>query len=107
MSGPMSGVAGKPVDRSASRWLHSAPVPAELLAVPDFPAAEAAVRGGIDSAQLVVLAGQDAAAAQAAAEQGVRAGRGPLPSRRQYSTRYTSGARRPMTCPQDPVIRPQ
>jgi dolichol-phosphate mannosyltransferase len=77
----MEGVARKPVDRSASRWLHSAPVPAELRAVPDFPAAEAAVRDGIDSARLVVLAGQDAAAAQAAAEQGVRAGRGPLPSR--------------------------
>jgi dolichol-phosphate mannosyltransferase len=53
----------------------------ELVIVADFAAAEAAVRGGVDSSRLVVLAGQDEAAAVAAAKQGLAQGRGPLPSR--------------------------
>jgi dolichol-phosphate mannosyltransferase len=49
--------------------------------VPDFAAAEARVRAGIDSARLVVLDGQDEVAALTAAEHGVATGRGPLPVR--------------------------
>ncbi len=53
----------------------------DLLVVPDFAAAEQAVRRGIDSSTIVVLAGQNEAAARAAALAGIAAGRGPLPSR--------------------------
>lgn len=53
----------------------------ELCVVPDFAAAEAAVRGGQDSSRLVVCNGQDEAAARAAAAAGIAAGRGPLPCR--------------------------
>jgi dolichol-phosphate mannosyltransferase len=52
-----------------------------LVVVADFAAAERAVAGGVDSADLVVLAGQDEAAARAAAERGRAAGRGPVPVR--------------------------
>jgi dolichol-phosphate mannosyltransferase len=53
----------------------------ELLAVPDFAAAEAIVRSGIDSSRIVVLNGQEARQALAAAEQGLANRRGPVPSR--------------------------
>ncbi|MBM4060819.1 MAG: polyprenol monophosphomannose synthase [Planctomycetes bacterium] len=53
----------------------------ELRTVADFAAAELAVRDGCDSARLVVLAGQDPAAALAAARQGIADGRGPVPLR--------------------------
>lgn len=52
-----------------------------LRVVRDFAAAEALVRGGIDSSRLVVLEGQDEAAALAAAERGRAAGMGPTPTR--------------------------
>lgn len=55
--------------------------PHDLLVVADFAAAEQAVRNGIDSSRLVVLQGQDEAAARAAAAAGIAAGRGPLPTR--------------------------
>jgi dolichol-phosphate mannosyltransferase len=61
--------------------LHRQVVPQDLQVVPDFAAAELAVRSGVDSAQLIVLNGQDAVAARAAAAQGTAAGRGPLPTR--------------------------
>jgi dolichol-phosphate mannosyltransferase len=54
---------------------------ADLLCVPDFDAAEKAVRAGIDSARLVVLDGQDEAAALAAARAGCAKALGPVPSR--------------------------
>ena len=53
----------------------------DLKTVVDFPAAEAAVRGGIDSSRIVVVGGQDEAAALAAAREGIAAGRGPVPTR--------------------------
>ena len=53
----------------------------DLLGVPDFPAAETLVGSGIDSSRIIVLNGQHARAALAAAEAGVAAGRGPVPSR--------------------------
>ncbi|HLQ37918.1 MAG TPA: polyprenol monophosphomannose synthase [Planctomycetota bacterium] len=53
----------------------------DLLVVPTFAAAEAAVRDGVDSAQLVVLNGQDEQPAHSAAAVGIAHGRGPLPSR--------------------------
>jgi len=56
-------------------------VAARLLAVPDFAAAETAVRSGVDSMSLVVLDGQDETAARAAAVSGLASARGPLPSR--------------------------
>jgi dolichol-phosphate mannosyltransferase len=57
------------------------PMSADLVVVPDFAAAEAAVRAGADSSGLVVLHGQVEPAARAAATAGIAAGRGPLPSR--------------------------
>lgn len=54
---------------------------AELVVVPDFAAAEAAVRAGTDSSRLVVLNGQDRAAAEASAKQGLAEQRGPVPSK--------------------------
>jgi dolichol-phosphate mannosyltransferase len=54
---------------------------AELLVVPDFTAAEAAVRAGVGSAGLVVLQGQGEPAARAAATEGIAKGLGPVPSR--------------------------
>lgn len=53
----------------------------DLLVVPDFIAAELAVRRGVDSSRIVVLDGEDEARARAAALQGLAAGRGPLPPR--------------------------
>ncbi len=64
--------AGVPVPR---------PIAGELRVVRDFAAAEAEVTAGRDSSQLVVLAGQDEAAAMAAAVQGIAEGRGPVPVR--------------------------
>jgi len=49
-----------------------------LTVVASYEAGEAMVRSGTDSSSLVVLAGQDRAAAEAAAAAGLRAGRGPL-----------------------------
>ncbi|MEZ5966639.1 MAG: polyprenol monophosphomannose synthase [Planctomycetota bacterium] len=49
-----------------------------LCVVPDYPAAEDRIRGGIDSQAIVVLAGQEREAAEQAASAGLRAGRGPL-----------------------------
>lgn len=57
------------------------PLAQDLRVVADFAAAEAAVAAGFDSSRLVVLAGQDAAAAMAAAQRGVAEGRGPVPVR--------------------------
>ncbi|MCC7396875.1 MAG: polyprenol monophosphomannose synthase [Planctomycetes bacterium] len=57
------------------------PASRPLVVVNDFAAAEAQVRGGVDSAELVITNGQDAAAALAAAERGVADGRGPVPVR--------------------------
>ncbi|MEQ1633662.1 MAG: polyprenol monophosphomannose synthase [Planctomycetota bacterium] len=53
----------------------------ELVVVADFAAAEQAVRNGVDSSLLVVLNGQEEAAAVASATAGVAAARGPLPTR--------------------------
>ena len=52
-----------------------------LVVVADFAAAEASVKNGLDSDRLVVLQGQDEAAARAAAERGRAAGDGPTPTR--------------------------
>lgn len=49
-----------------------------LVVVPTYAAADARVRAGVDSRSLVVLDGQDEAAAVAAASAGLRADRGPL-----------------------------
>jgi dolichol-phosphate mannosyltransferase len=57
------------------------PLTPSLVVVPDFTAAEAEVRSGVDSSRLVVLQGQEQAAAVAAAERGVAEGRGPVPTR--------------------------
>ena len=57
------------------------PQPAPLIVVDDFEAAEAEVQGGSDSSRLVVLQGQPAAQARAAAERGHAEGRGPVPAR--------------------------
>lgn len=54
---------------------------ADLKVVEDFPAAEQAVRSGIDSSQIVILEGQDSDAALTAATAGVGAESGPVPSR--------------------------
>lgn len=53
----------------------------DLLVVENFASAEQAVRNGSDSSRIVVLQGQDEAAASAAARAGIAAGKGPLPSR--------------------------
>lgn len=53
---------------------------AELVVVPDFTAAEAAVRAGTDSSRLVVLQGQERAAAEASARRGLAEDRGPVPT---------------------------
>ena len=53
----------------------------QLLVAADFAEAEALVRSGTDSSRIVVLHGQDAAAARAAAAAGIAAGRGPVPVR--------------------------
>ena len=53
----------------------------ELVVVPDFATAETKVRGGTDSANIVVLQGQSEAEAMAAARAGISAGRGPLPAK--------------------------
>lgn len=63
------------------RWLHRQLMPQDLQVVADFATAEIAVRGGIDSAHLIVLNGQNEVAARAAAEQGAATFRGPLPAR--------------------------
>ena len=47
----------------------------------DFPAAEAMIHSGVDSATIVVLHGQDRNEALAAAANGMATGRGPLPAR--------------------------
>jgi dolichol-phosphate mannosyltransferase len=59
-----------------------------LVFVANYAEAEAEVRGGVDSAALVVLEGQDRARAEAAANQGLVAGRGPL-----RATPYDCGKR--------------
>lgn len=64
-----------PVQRAA------APAAGDLVIAQDFPAAEALVRSGVDSARIVVLHGQAEAAARQAAAAGIAAGRGPLPTR--------------------------
>jgi dolichol-phosphate mannosyltransferase len=53
----------------------------DLLVVEDFASAEIAVRNGVDSSRIVVLEGQDEAAATAAAHAGIAKGRGPVPTR--------------------------
>lgn len=65
------------------------PRPATVVVVADFAAAEPKVRDGIDSERLVVLAGQDEAAAIAAAEHGRAQGRGPVPTRPHRAPRRT------------------
>lgn len=50
------------------------------IVVADFEAADRAVRSGTDSSQLVILAGQDEAAAMASARAGLEANRGPVPT---------------------------
>lgn len=52
-----------------------------LRTVSDYSNAEELIRGGIDSAHLVVLRGQDTDAAVHTAQQGLDANRGPLPLR--------------------------
>jgi dolichol-phosphate mannosyltransferase len=52
-----------------------------LVIVRDFAAAESRVRDGVDSSRLIVLLDQDRDAAIAAAEQGRKDGRGPVPTR--------------------------
>lgn len=59
-----------------------------LVFVATYAEAEAKVRGGIDSAALVVLEGQERAAAETAANHGLVAGRGPL-----RATPYDCGKR--------------
>ncbi len=65
------------------------PRPATIVVVADFAAAEAKVRDGVDSERIVVLAGQDEAAAIAAAEHGRAQGRGPVPTRPHRAKRRT------------------
>jgi len=74
-------MATAPVSASASRVSLPSSGDNEPLLVPDFAAAEAAVRRGVDSNSIVVLDGQNEAAARAAAVQGIASGRGPVPSR--------------------------
>jgi len=57
------------------------PVGPQLHVVADFAAAETAIGSGLDSSQIVVLAGQDETAARAAAIRGIAEGRGPVPTR--------------------------
>jgi dolichol-phosphate mannosyltransferase len=57
------------------------PQPPPLVVVADFATAEQQVRGGVDSARLVILDGQDESASLAAATRGVAEGRGPVPVR--------------------------
>ncbi|MCR9245460.1 MAG: polyprenol monophosphomannose synthase [bacterium] len=52
----------------------------DVRVVPDFAAGEELVRRGLDSSQVVVLAGQSEGIARDAAAEGLLAGRGPLPS---------------------------
>lgn len=56
-------------------------MPHDLTVVPDFAAAEQVIRGGTDSSTVVVLAGLERAAAEAAARRGIAAGQGPTPER--------------------------
>lgn len=60
-----------------------------LVVVADFAAAETRVQQGIDSERIVVLAGQDEAAAVAAATAGRALGRGPVPTRPHRAPRRT------------------
>ena len=83
---PSNPMSSSPKSKSPSSQAMAAdPTPRALaqalVVVADFPAAEAAVTAGTDSARLVVLAGQDEGPAYAAAQQGVAQGRGPLPTR--------------------------
>ena len=74
----------KPVEiPRGSRTVETSPQPIgpRLHVVADFAAAETAIASGIDSGQLVVLAGQDEVAARAAAVRGLAEGRGPVPTR--------------------------
>lgn len=57
------------------------PLESELIVVPDFAAAELAIASGNNSARVVALAGQDEAAARAAAQRGIDAGLGPTPTK--------------------------
>lgn len=52
-----------------------------LVVAADFAAVEPLVRSGIDSSRIVVLQGQNEAAALAAAERGCQRGDGPVPAR--------------------------
>jgi len=65
------------------------PVAAPLVVARDFAAVEQLVRGGIDSERIVVLEGQDEAAALAAAERSRADGRGPVPVRPHRAPRRT------------------
>ncbi len=69
-----------PARATIRRSVPARPSP-DLTVVPTFAEAEERIRAGADSSSLVILDGQDPAAALAAARAGVAEGRGPLPSR--------------------------
>jgi len=72
VEGPRSSRASQPLPQPIAPRLH---------VVANFAAAETAIASGLDSNQLIVLAGQDEVAARAAAVRGLAEGRGPVPTR--------------------------
>jgi len=80
-----------PEPRRDARLAPTGPRPAAapLVVARDFAAAEQLVRNGTDSERIVVLEGQDEAAAVAAAERSRAEGRGPAPVRPHRAPRRT------------------